>query len=69
MPAKEIKNADGTSTWIIDPHEAEVVAMLGDDYDYSKVSSESLAELVEELGKDDLATEESPSLGDEGGSA
>ena len=69
MPAKEIKNPDGTSTWIIDPYEAQVVSLLGDDFDYSTVSPEGLTELAERLRQIDAASDSTdPAPGGQGGS-
>ena len=71
MPTKEIKNPDGTSTWIIDPYEAQAVSLLGDDFDYSTVSPESLAELAERLRQIDEEADApaNPSAGGQSGSA
>ena len=49
MEAPHIKNPDGTTTWYVDDARAMVVALLGDDFDYSSVSIESLEELAEKI--------------------
>ena len=45
--APYVINADGTKTWYPDPARVAVVALLGDDFDYSTITEEQFEELAE----------------------